>query len=104
VLGYLVSILSCLLAPESQGCLVIHFSYLYFSFLVLMKYMTGIKHFYEDGPLIPSLFDFVEKILPKCVTAHYGFCSIQEYYKSQERLREQERREAELAEESELRA
>lgn len=77
VMGYLVIALSVFLTPESQGCIVIHFNYLFCSFLVLLKYLTGWKCFYRDGPLIIKIFSAFEKCLPACIKTHYGFCSIE---------------------------
>jgi hypothetical protein len=56
VMGYLVSLMSTILAPETQGCLVVHLSYLYFSFLVLVKHLTGFRCFSQEGPLFPVIF------------------------------------------------
>lgn len=76
IMGYLVSLLSVLLAPETQGCMVVHLNYLYCSCLVLIKYVTGLKCFYYEGPFLPIIFYLIEKLFPKCITAHYGFCSM----------------------------
>lgn len=77
VMGFLVAILSVLLAPESQGCLVVLLSYLMNSLRVLFRHITGCRFFYVEGPWSYCVFRVLEKLCPRFMTQHYGYCAVQ---------------------------
>jgi hypothetical protein len=54
-MGFLVSIILILTVPQTQGCIVVFFHYLFCSFLVLLKRITSVKCFYMEGPLFKKL-------------------------------------------------
>lgn len=78
VMGYLVALLSMVLAPESQGCMVVWLNYLFCSFLVFLRYITTIRCLYYEGPLCYFPISIVQKILPGFIKNHYGYCSVEQ--------------------------
>lgn len=51
VMGFIVSVILVLTTPESQGCMVVFFYYLFCSFLVFLRHVTKIRCIYFEGPL-----------------------------------------------------
>lgn len=84
VMGMLVAVTLTLTVPETQGCIVVFFHYLFSSFLVFLKHISKKRCFYFEGPTCKKLLILFERLIPQCIKNIDSFCSYTESVQAQE--------------------